>query len=114
MILANIRIRIPPQKRGEVLRILRSTSEQNRILPGCLSSRIYEDLQEDNVIMFEEMWRSQEELDRHLRSDDYRKVLLIMEMALQHPEVSFNRLAGSSGIETIERARTPELREKRP
>ena len=54
MILANIRMRIPPRKRDEALRILRSTAEGNRILPGCLNCRIYEDLQEENVIMFEE------------------------------------------------------------
>ena len=106
MILANIRMRIPPQKRGEVLRILRSTVERNQIMPGCLNCRIYEDLQEDNVIMFEELWRSEEELEQHLRSDEYRKLLLIMEMALQQPEVRFNRVSSSSGIEAIEKART--------
>ncbi len=101
MILANIRMKISPRKRDEALRILRATAEGNRILPGCLNSRVYEDLQEDNVIMLEEMWSSEEELEQHLRSDEYRKVLLIMEMALQHPEVRFNRISSSSGLETI-------------
>jgi quinol monooxygenase YgiN len=114
MILANIRMKISPQKRGEVLRILRSTVEGDKILPGCLSCRIYEDLQEDNVIMFEEMWSSEEELEQHLRSDEYRRVLLALEMALQHPEVRFNHVSRSSGIETIEKARTPTGRGKRP
>jgi quinol monooxygenase YgiN len=106
MILANIRMKISPRKRDEALRILRSTAEENRILPGCLNCRVYEDLQEDNVIMFEELWRSEEELEQHLRSDEYRKVLLVMEMALQHPEVRFSQVSSSSGIETIEKART--------
>jgi quinol monooxygenase YgiN len=114
MILANIRMRIPPQKRGEVLGILRSTVEMNQVLPGCLSCRIYEDLQEDNVIMLEELWRTEEELEQHLRSNEYRRVLLIMEMALQHPEVRFNRISSSSGFETIEEARTPTGRGNRP
>ena len=100
-------LRISPRKRDEALRILRSTSEGDRIPPGCLSCRIYEDLQEVNVIMFEELWRSKEELEQHLRSDDYRKILLLMEMALQHPEVRFNNLSSSSGMETIEKARIP-------
>ena len=68
MILANIRMKISPRKRDEALRILRSTAEENRILPGCLNCRVYEDLQEDNVIMFEELWRSEEELEQHLRT----------------------------------------------
>jgi quinol monooxygenase YgiN len=114
MVLANIRMRIPPQRRDEALRILRSTVEGNRILPGCLSSRIYEDLQEDNVIMVEDFWRSEEELDQHLRSEEYRKVLFIMEMALQQPEVRFSSVSNATGIETIEKARTKPGRGKRP
>jgi len=106
MVLANIRIRISLQRRDEVLRVLRSTAEGSRILPGCISCRIYEDLQEDNVIMLEEFWRSEEELEQHLRSEEYRKLLFIMEMALQQPEVRFSSVSNATGIETIEKART--------
>ena len=105
MILATIRMKISPQKHGEALKILKSIVEVNRILPGCLRCRIYEDIQEDDVILYEEMWQSEEELAQHLRSDEYRKVLLVMEMALYHPEVGFNTLTSSTGIETIEKAR---------
>jgi quinol monooxygenase YgiN len=114
MILASIRMMIPPQKRGEALEILRFTAEGDKILPGCLSSRIYEDLQEDNVIMFEEMWRSEEEMEKHLRSDEYLSVLLTLEMALHHPEVRFTRVSSLSGIETIEKARASSGRVNRP
>ena len=105
MIIATIRMDISPQKRGEALKILKSIVEGNRVLPGCLSCRIYECIEEDNVLMYEEMWKGEEELEQHLRSDEYRKVLLVMEMALHHPEVGFNTLSSSTGIETIEKAR---------
>jgi quinol monooxygenase YgiN len=105
MILASIRMMVSSLKRGEVLRILRSTAERDRILPGCLTCRLYEDLQEDNTILFEEMWSSEEEMEEHLRSDEYRKVLLALEMALQRPEIRFTQISSFSGIETIEKAR---------
>jgi len=88
------------------LKILRSTAEQCKVHSGCLGCHIYEDLQEDNVLTFEEMWRSEEDLERHLRSKEYRNVLLVMEMALKHPEVRFNTVSTSTGIETIEKARS--------
>jgi quinol monooxygenase YgiN len=106
MILASIRMMVSPQKRGEVLRILRSITERNKALPGCLNSRLYEDLQEDNVVLFEEMWSSEEEMEEHLRTDEYRKVLMVLEMALQRPEVRFMRVSSSSGIDAIEKARS--------
>ncbi len=105
MILATIRMKISPEKRGEAVKILKSVVGRNRILPGCLSCRIYEDIEEDNVIMYEEMWKSEEELEQHLRSDEYRKMLLVMEMALDHPEVGFKNLSSFTGLETIEKAR---------
>ena len=63
MILVTIRMTIPPKKHDEALKILRSTAEWSRIKPGCLSSQIYEDVQEDNVLMFEEIWRTEEDLE---------------------------------------------------
>ena len=106
MILASLRMKVSPRKRDEALRVLKTIAEENRMLPGCTSCRIYEDMQEDNVIMFEERWRSEAELEKHLQSEEYRKVLLAMDMALKHPEVRFNRVSATSGIETIEKART--------
>lgn len=105
MIIATVRMTIPPQKSGEALKILRSIAEQCRDEPGCLSCHIYGDLQEKNVLMFEETWRSEKDLGIHLRSDEYRNVLLVIEMALKHPEVRFNTVSTSTGIETIEKAR---------
>ena len=106
MILATLRMAIPLQKRGEALKILKSMVARNKTQPDCVFCRICEDALEDNVIQFEEMWRSEEELERHLRSDQYHKLLLVMEMALKHPEVRFDTVTSSRGIETIEKARS--------
>lgn len=104
MIHSTIRMMIPPEKRGEAVKILRSIVEQNRIQAGCLSSRIYEDA-EDSTLMFEEIWRSEEDLKRHLQSEEYPKVLLVAEMALERPEIRFEVISSTSGIETVEKAR---------
>jgi quinol monooxygenase YgiN len=107
MILATLRMAIPLQKRGEALKILKAMVAQNQARPGdCAFCRICEDALEDNILQFEEMWKSQEELEHHLRSDDYRKVLLVLEMASKQPEIRFDTISSSTGIETIEKARS--------
>ena len=106
MVLASIRMIIPLKERDGALKILISTAEQCKIHPGCLGCHIYDDVQENNVLMFEEMWRNEEDLAQHLRSKEYQDVLLVMEMALKHPEVRFNTVSISTGIETIEKARS--------
>jgi quinol monooxygenase YgiN len=107
MILSTIRVKIPSQKRGEALKILKSMVTRNRARPDdCVFCRICEDALEDSVLQFEEMWRSEEELERHLRSQEYRNLLLVLEMALKQPEVRFDIISSSTGIETIEKARS--------
>ena len=106
MILSTIKITIPSQKRGEALKILRSVAELWKDDLGCLGCHIYQEIQEDNVLMFEEMWRSEEALERHLRSREYRNLLLVLEMAIKRPEIRFYTISSSTGIETIEKARS--------
>ena len=105
MILATLRMAIPLQKRGEALKVLKSMVAGNRAQPDCVFCRICEDALEDNVLQFEEMWRTKEEFERYLRSDKYHKVLLVLEMALKQPEIRFDIISSSTGIETIEKAR---------
>ena len=106
MILSTVRMTMPPQKREEVLKILRSMSEQRRDDPGCLSCYIYGDLQEKNVFVLEEVWRAEEDLDLHLRSGEYLNLLLVLELAVKQPEIRFDTISSSMGIEAIEKARS--------
>jgi quinol monooxygenase YgiN len=104
MIHTTIRMKLPTQKIKEAVETLNSLAEMIRIRPGCISCRIYHDTQEEQVIMVEEVWRSQDELERYLRSVDYRNVLLVVEMAAKEPEISFSMFSQSTGLETIEKA----------
>ena len=106
MIHATVRIRMPGQKVREAVDILGSVAERTRVQPGCISCRIYHDEQEENVVMMDEVWRTQEEHECHLRSAEYRKVLLVVEMAKEKPEIKFSEFSESTGVETIEKARS--------
>ncbi len=108
MILSTVRMKVFPDKRNEALRILKLTAQFTRVQPGCLGCHIYEDVLESNVLMISEMWRSNEAMTRHLRSDEYRNILLVMEMSASAPVVRFDRISDSTGIETVEKARTAE------
>ncbi len=105
MVRAAIRMMIPSRKRDEVMEILSSIAERARFEPGCISCRLYQGVGVKNLIMLEEFWRDEKALERHLQSEDYRKILLVVEMALETPEVRFDAISQSTGFETIEKAR---------
>lgn len=105
MIRSTIRILISPQKQKEVLEILGSMTEQIQFEPGCISCRLYRSVEDRPAILLEEVWTSDENMQRHLRSDIYHRILLVVEMAAEPPEIRFDTIAHSSGVETIEKAR---------
>jgi len=105
MVHATIRMLIPPKSRGGVLEILSSLAERFRFEPGCICCRIYQGQEVEPMIMLEQLWESGEDLERHLRSKEFHKVLLVLEMSLEPPEIRFEEVSRSTGVETIEKAR---------
>ena len=105
MVRSTIRMLIPPEKQDEALEILGSTIEQIQFEPGCVSCRIYRGVEDACAIMLEELWMSADDVQHHLRSEKYYKILLVIEMAAEPPEIRFDTIAHSSGVETIEQAR---------
>lgn len=96
---------IPVEKQNEVLEILGSMTEQIQFEPGCISCRLYRGVEDEPIILLEGLWTSDENVKRHLRSDIYRRTLLVVEMAAEPPEIRFDTIEHSSGVETIEKAR---------
>ena len=105
MIISTIRMAIPAEKHNDALRILRSMAVQSRDDPACLSCCIYRDIEDSNVLAFQETWKNENNLGHHVRSDEYRNLLLVLEMSLKQPEVRFDTISLSTGIETIEKIR---------
>jgi quinol monooxygenase YgiN len=102
---ATIRVNIGIKKRREARLILGSIIEQIQFEEGCISCRQYQDVLVKGVFMLEEFWTSEQALHRHLRSEKFRTVLLVIEMATEAPEIRFDTIAHSTGISTIKKAR---------
>mgnify|MGYP001819635596 CR=1 FL=1 len=102
---SSIRMLIPLDKQSEAIDILGSVSAQVQFDPSCISSRIYRGVDEVRAIMVEELWQNREGIMNHLQSAAYRRVLLVIEMSEEPPEIRFDTITDSSGVETIENAR---------
>ncbi len=105
MIQAVVKMVIPSNKQEEGLNILRSVAQRSKTETGAIGCSVYQDTENDHIIIYEELWRSEDDLRHHLRREEYRKVLLVMEMSCKPPEISFNTVKSTRGVEVIERAR---------
>ena len=106
MVLSTVTMDIRPEKRDEVLKILKSTADRCRDYPGCLSCHVYENLQEKNVFMMLDLWKNEESLKAHVRSDEYLTLLLALELSSRQPEVRIITISKLTGMDTIETLRS--------
>ena len=106
MVHTMIRLEMSREKAKAASEILCPLAERTRVVPGCISCRLYEDIQQAHTIMIEELWSSQEELQGHLCSSDYQRILLVVEMAKGEPEIRFSTISDSKGLEMIVEARS--------
>lgn len=102
---ATVRLLIPIRKRKEALAVLGSMIEKTRHQEGCTGCRLYRDVQVEGALLFEESWCDEEALHRHLRSETFRHILLVVEMAAEAPEIRFDWVTRSAGIEIVEEVR---------
>lgn len=105
MILVTLRVTVPAQKRREILQILRSVVGPTRVAAGCVSCCLYQDAEDESVLGLVEEWRTEADLRRHLRPERYRKILAVMESAIEPPEIKLNTISHVAGLEAIEAAR---------
>jgi quinol monooxygenase YgiN len=103
MVLLRARLRVDPAHRAKVVRSLSRILGPLRASAGCLSSHLYADCEDDNIILFTQEWIDEEELLRHLRADSARILLSALDCAIDPPEVHLNTLTDGHGIEFIAR-----------
>jgi quinol monooxygenase YgiN len=107
MIIGTVRILPPPDRHAAVLEVLQSVQGPVRAQPGCAACDIFDEQGPEPAIVLLERWESDEALESHLRSDLYRRVLAAVELSGSQPDIRFEHVSSTEGIELIERLRRP-------
>lgn len=105
MFLSTLKIEIPQKESNKIQRAFSTIASLIRLQPGCLHCSIYLSIENKNVIMLYEIWDTKKNLLRHLRSDQYKKILALMELSVTFPEVRFHDISEQAGMELIEAVR---------
>lgn len=106
MILATIMIQPSSDQRAKALEILRSVQGPTQVHPGCVTCRIFDEEGPEQAILFCEGWESEGAFHQHVRSDLYRRILSVIELSTLPPEVYFQDVSSTRGIELIRELRS--------
>jgi hypothetical protein len=69
---------------------------------GC---HLQQDADDPNLLTFSEEWQQQMDLDRHMASGDYHRLLVVMDMASAPPNVTVSTVMNESALDRIAAAR---------
>ncbi len=84
--------------------MLRSLIGPTRVETGCMSCHLYQDVNDQKVITWMEQWSTQDNLNRHLRTPQYKRILATLDMSDVQPEVRFDTVVETKGMQLIEEA----------
>ena len=113
MIVSIIKIVPLPGKRHEVLEILATVTGPTQSTPGCLDCALLEEQGDEAAIFFVEQWRSEQAMNRHIRSSLYDRVLQAMDLSRLPPDIKYHEISHSSGLELVSALRKVDLPEGR-
>jgi len=102
-ITCTVRLRIDGSLRDDGVRVLRGLLGPVRSERGCLQTRLLQDTaDDDDRVTWVSSWRQQSNLERHLRSLHFRRILAVMELASEAPVVEIEIDGEIRGFDLIE------------
>ena len=105
MLIMSLRIRVPSHAVPHIVGLFESYRGPVSVRAGCSSVNLYEHPSSTGDFILLAEWNSEGALEAHVRSDDFRKVLAIMDLADEPPELKFNTVSSARGFELVEEIR---------
>ena len=102
MLAFRLRLRFTPTALDEAVGVLRSLAGPVRAEPGCVATRLLQDVNDRQTLDYIEEWQDLEGFERHLRTAWFRTTLAVMEMAAGQPTVEIDDIVSRRGFGRIE------------
>ena len=105
MILVTLSIAVPGGRREEIVEVFWSLMGPVRVKAGCLACELYQAIGNEDVLVYVEEWETPEQLERHMRSARYERLLAVMEASAQPPLLRYHVVSAVKGLEYVEAIR---------
>jgi quinol monooxygenase YgiN len=105
MIFVTIKIDVRPAKQKELAQTLFALAGRVRKEAGCVSSRLYRDVENENALCVLEQWATGADLDAHLQSHNFRVMRGALKLLNGPADMQFHSVSKTFGNETVEAAR---------
>jgi quinol monooxygenase YgiN len=82
--------------------------------PGCLGCRVSTEFDDKSFVRYEEEWATEEAMRLHVRSARFTRLLEVLESAPEPPEIKFDFVSQTRGLDYVEEVRMNDGSLRRP
>jgi quinol monooxygenase YgiN len=91
-VVLSFRITAPGEKLDDVLRSLQSLVGPASAEAACLVSKVFQEVDNPNAVSFVQAWTKRGELQRHVRSRQYRQLLSVLDYSTTMPDIRLDEV----------------------
>ena len=99
---------------NQVVHALRLLASTTRIEPGCLGCRVWVEDSDESSVGYVEEWATEEALRLRVRSERFTRLLEVLESAPSPPQLHFDFVTKSRGLDYVAEVRSVEGMLKSP
>jgi len=101
-------MRFPAEEVDRAVRLLLSVKGELLTKRGCRACDVSTEAADPVVVHYREEWESEEDFREHVRSEEFRRVLIAMDMSCEEPRIIVGSLSGHSGMAYLRELREPD------
>ena len=101
LIVFSMEIVVADQMRTALLRTLGSVLEPTRVAPGCLSARLFSDLDKRKGLLLVEEWETRDQFERNLDTAKLNAIVGAIELSSEAPVVRVDTVEREEGVDTL-------------
>jgi quinol monooxygenase YgiN len=97
-----------PENLDHAVRLLLSVKGEIVTKRGCTACDVWMEASDEGVVHYREEWESEEAFRKHVRSEEFRRVLIAMDLSSEEPRIVVGNLSGHSGMAFLRNLREPD------
>ncbi len=94
-----------PENADRAIQLLLSGVGRTEAKLDCRACTVARDANEPNRVRYSETWKLESAFRKHVQSEEFRRVLMAMDMCCEEPQVVIGNLSGRSGISYLQELR---------
>jgi quinol monooxygenase YgiN len=109
-----VRLTAAPGRAPQLAEALRLMKRRAHGRPGCGDAYVAADIDDAGVLWYSEEWEDRDDLEEHMRTNAFARMLALLETAVQPPLMEFRVVSETRGLEYVAAVRGVTSPEREP